>query len=133
MIRQRDYLRAKANKPGSSVLRQAYGQVKAKVNHRLYILQNNYYAIKIEQHEYDIKNTWKVFKDAIGKTHKTIEIEKISFEGKEFTDKKQITELCNEHFVSVGDKLSNLQLPISKQLQQNLSLDLFSFTSHESD
>ena len=38
MIRQRDYLRAKANKTGSSVLRQAYGQVRAKVNHRLYIL-----------------------------------------------------------------------------------------------
>ena len=37
MIRQRDYLRAKANKTGSSVLRQAFGQVRAKVNHRLYI------------------------------------------------------------------------------------------------
>ena len=32
MIRQRDYLRAKANKTGSSVLRQAYGQIRAKVN-----------------------------------------------------------------------------------------------------
>ena len=38
MIRQIDYLRAKADKTGSSVLRQAYGQVKAKVNRRLYIL-----------------------------------------------------------------------------------------------
>ena len=37
MIRQRDYLRAKANKTGSSVLRQAYGQVRAKVNHFDYI------------------------------------------------------------------------------------------------
>ena len=35
MIRQRDYLRAKANKTGSNVLRDAYGQVRAKVNHRL--------------------------------------------------------------------------------------------------
>ena len=37
MIRKKDYLRAKANKTGSSVLRQAYGQVRANVNHRLYI------------------------------------------------------------------------------------------------
>ena len=94
MIRQRDYLRAKADKTGSSVLREAYGQVRAKVNHRLYILRKNYYTSKIEQHKYDLKNTWKVLKGAIGKTHKAIEIEKISFEGKEFTDKKQITELC---------------------------------------
>ena len=31
VIRQRDYLRAKANKTGSSVVRQAYSQVRAKV------------------------------------------------------------------------------------------------------
>ena len=70
------------------------------------MLRKNYYTSKIEQHKYDLKNTWKVLKGATGKTHKTIEIEKISFEGKEVTDKKQITELCNEHFVSVGDKLA---------------------------
>ena len=39
MIRQRDYLRAKANKIGPSVLRQAYSQVRAKVNQKLYELQ----------------------------------------------------------------------------------------------
>ena len=33
-----------------------------------------------------------------------MEIEKINFEGKEFTDKKQITELCDHHFVSISDK-----------------------------
>ena len=78
MIRQRDYLRAKANKTGSSVLRQAYGQVRAKGNHRLYILQNNYYTGKIEQHKYDLKSTWKVLQGAFGKSHKTIEIERLA-------------------------------------------------------
>ena len=43
-------------------------------------------------------HAWNVLKAAFGKTDKTTEIEKISFEGKEFTDKKQITELCNEEF-----------------------------------
>ena len=73
------------------MLRQAYGLVREKVNHRLYILRKNYHTSKTEQHRYDLKNTWKVLKGAIGKTHKTIEIEKIIFEDKEFTDKKQIT------------------------------------------
>ena len=44
-----------------------------------------------------------VLKGATGKAQKTIEIEKINFENEEFTDIKQITELCNEHFVSIGD------------------------------
>ena len=109
MIRQRDYLRAKANKTGSSVLRQAYSQVRAKVNQKLYELRKNYYTSKIEQYKYDLKNTWKVLKGAIGKTHKTIEIEKINFEGKEFT------KLCNEHFVSIGDKLAKSIHPGNEQ------------------
>ena len=115
MIRQRDYLRAKANKTGSSVLRQAYSQVRAKVNQKLYELRKNYYTSMIEQHKYDLKNTWKVLKGATGKAHKTIEIEKINFEGKEFLDKKQITELCNDHFVSIGDKLAKSIQPDNKQ------------------
>ena len=32
MIRQRDYLRAKANKTGSNILRQAYNHIRNKVN-----------------------------------------------------------------------------------------------------
>ena len=52
MIRQRDYLRAKANKTGSSVLRQANSQVRAKVSQKLYELRKNYHTSKIEQHKY---------------------------------------------------------------------------------
>ena len=36
MIRQRDYLRAKANKTGSCILRQAYNQRKTKVSQKFY-------------------------------------------------------------------------------------------------
>ena len=57
MIRQRDYLRAKANKTGSCVLRRAYNQMRTKVNHELYFLRKNYYANKIEQHKDDLKTT----------------------------------------------------------------------------
>ena len=57
MIRQRDYLRAKANKTGSCILRQAYNQIRAKVNQKLYLLRKNYYNNKIEQHKGDLKTT----------------------------------------------------------------------------
>ena len=70
---------------------------------------------RLNNNKYDLKNTWKVLKGAIGKAHKTIEIEKINFEGKEFLDKKQITELCNDHFVSIGDKLAKSIQPDNEQ------------------
>ena len=93
---ERDYLRAKANKTGSRILRQAYSQVRARVNQKLYNLYKTYYTNKIEKHEYDLKNTWKVLKGVIGKT---IGIKKINCEDHEITDKKkQATEKCNEYF-----------------------------------
>ena len=62
IIKQRDYLRAKANKTGSSVLRQAYSQVRAKVNQKLYELRENYYTGKIEQHSMTLKIHGKYLK-----------------------------------------------------------------------
>ena len=54
-----------------------------------------------------MKNTLKILKHAIGRTHKTVQIDKVSMEDTEITDKKQIAERCNEHFVSIGQKLAS--------------------------
>ena len=55
-----------------------------------------------------MKNTRKILKHAIGRTHKTVGIDKVSnMEGIEITDKKQIAERCNGHFVSIGQKLAS--------------------------
>ena len=98
IIKQKDYLRAKANKTGSCILRQAYNQVRTKVIQKLYLLRKIYYLNKIEQHKDDLKTTWKILKSTIGKSPKTTGIEK--------TNKGIIADKCNEHFVSIGDRLA---------------------------
>ena len=65
MIRQRDYLRAKANKTGSCIIRQAYNQIKTKVSQKFYSSRKNYCSNNDEQHKDDTKNTWKILKHAI--------------------------------------------------------------------
>ena len=90
IIRQRDYLRVKANKTGSRILRQAYNQIKTKVCQKFYSIRRNYYTNKIEQHKDDIKNTWKILKHATGRTHKTVGIDGINMEGTEITDKNRL-------------------------------------------
>ena len=106
MIRQRDYLRGKANKTGSRILRQAYNQVKDAVSQTLYKLRKSYYANKIEQHKDDLKSTWKVLKQAIGHTRKSIQIEKIDDGTKVIATNAEIAETCNMHFLSIGEKTS---------------------------
>ena len=105
MIRHRDYLRAKTSKTGPCILRQAYNQIKTKVSQKFYSSRKNYHTNKIQQHKDDMKSTWKILKHAIGRTHKTVGIDKVSMEGIEITDKNRL--LKDVHFVSIGQKLAS--------------------------
>ena len=50
-----------------------------------------------------MKATWKVLKHATKQPCKSSNIEKIQYMGNEITDTKIIVELCNEHFVTIGE------------------------------
>ena len=107
MIRQRDYLRAKANKTGSNILRQTYNHIRNKVNSTLRKLRKNYYANRIQINEGNLKNIWKVLKEAIGQNDKTCSVDKIVIDDTNQTDKAKITDVFNNHFVSIGEKIAN--------------------------
>ena len=122
MIRQRDYLRAKANKTGSNIFRQVYNHILNKVNSTLRKLRKNYYTSRIQINEGNLKNTWKVLKGAIGQNDKTYSVDKIVIDDTNQTDKVKIADAFNNHFVSIGEKLPIVlravmyhQLPIFKE------------------
>ena len=103
-IRTRDYLRAKANKTGSTYLRQAFNHVRNKVNRTLSELRIKYYTQKLDENKDDIKGTWKVLKQ--GQGTKSNNINKILCNDCEFIEQSKIADICNEHFVSIGERLA---------------------------
>ena len=60
MIRQRDYLRKKANKTGSPILRQAFQQIRKKVTYKIRSLRAEYFSKSIETNKDDLRKTWKI-------------------------------------------------------------------------
>ena len=106
LTRQRDNLRGKANRTGSKLLRQAFNQMRSRVNHELYKARKDYYTSQIEKHEDSLKDTWKIIKHAIGQSSKGTQIDKISCNGEVTTDKAKISEVLNEHFVTIGERLA---------------------------
>ena len=106
LIKTRDYLRAKANKTGSECLRQAFNHTRNKVNKLFSDLQKNYYSKKIEDNKNNLKGTWKILKQAMGQESQSGTIEKVIHKGCEISDKTEIANICNEHFVSVGKRLA---------------------------
>ena len=103
MMRQRDYLRGKANKTGSKYLRQAFQQVRNKVDYILRNLKSEYYTRKIEEN--NLKNTWKVLKQVVNKRGKSSSIDKLNIKETEIVDKQKISEEMNNYFASIGINL----------------------------
>ena len=106
MMRQRDYLRGKANKTGSKYLRQAFQQVRNKVDYTLRNLKSEYYTRKIEENKNNLKNTWKVLKQVVNKGGKSSSIDKLKIKETEIVDKQKISEEMNNYFASIGINLA---------------------------
>ena len=75
LMRQRDYLKGKANKTGSKYLRQAYQKLRNKVDCRK--LKSDYYTKKIEESKGNLKNTWRVLKNVTNGSLKCTSIDQI--------------------------------------------------------
>ena len=103
MIRQRD---SKANKTGSKYLWQAYQQMRNKVGCRLRKSKQGYFTKKIEDSRGNLKSTWKILRQVTGKGDSATAVDRIKYENNEISDEKKISDICNHHFVSIGDKLS---------------------------
>ena len=53
-----------------------------------------------------MKGTWNILKQAIGQGNKSVNIDKIVFNGSDISDSGDIAKVCDQHFVSVGRRLA---------------------------
>ena len=107
MIRQRDYLRKKANKTGSPILRQAFQQIRNKVTYKIRSLRAEYFSKSIETNKDDLRKTCKILKQAMGRDVKATSIDHVKLGDDDIiSDKLKISEAFNEHFVSLGERLA---------------------------
>ena len=107
MIKQRDYLKAKANRTGSKFLRQLFSRLRKSGPHHSRS-QEKYYCKKIEENKDDMKGTWKILKHAMSKgNNATTYTDSIVRGNQTITDKKLMPGIFNDHFVNIGEKLAN--------------------------
>ena len=103
LIRQRDYLKKKANKTGSKYFWQAYQHLRNKVKYGIRTARANYYSNTFEEHQGVIKNTWKILKKIINKDNsKSTDIENVIYNGETISDNQRLPET----FISISEKLA---------------------------
>ena len=101
MIRQRDYLRWKANKTGSDILKQAFHRIRNKVSYAIRKARSEYFRKKLEESNGDLKKTWQTLRQAMNREVKSNSIDKLNVNGQEINDKMKIAESCNEYFADI--------------------------------
>ena len=106
MIRQRDYLKAKAVKTGSKILHQAFRQIRGKEYCTLNKLRTEYYTKKLNETKGDMKKSWKVMKNAMNQDTKSNSIDRILFQDEVTTGPTNVAKAFNEHFASIGERLA---------------------------
>ena len=81
------------------------------MNYKLALLKKSYYSRKIKE---NLRNTWKVLKQAMGQGNKTNAIDKIFYNNQEISEDDEEAKVCNEHFTAVGQKLAGGHLLVEE-------------------
>ena len=68
--------------------------------------KKKYYAIQLEQYKHDIKNTWKILKQAMNISKNKSKITKLKFNNKMIEDPGDMANTFNSYFSTIGENLS---------------------------
>ena len=77
------------------------------MNYTLKQLRKNYYTNKIEENKDNFKKTWQILREAMGQGGKISSVDKVIVDGITVIDKEQVSDIFNDHFVSVGSKITD--------------------------
>ena len=76
--------------------------------------KRKYYAIQLEQYKHDIKNTWKILKQAMNISKMKSKITKLKFKDKIIEDPDAIANTFNSYFSTIGENLSQ-NIPLASK------------------
>ena len=115
----RDRLKKQAIRSKSSMLMEAYKQLRNRINRQNIELKKNHFTDKIASQKCDIKGAWKTINLVLKGKSKTTNITSLDIEGKQVCNNKNIAESLNHFFCNIGINLSK-NIPITaKPLLQN--------------
>ena len=75
--------------------------------------KRKYYSNQLELYQHDIKNTWKVLKQAMNTSKKKSNINKIRFENQVADKPHDIANVFNTYFSTIGETLLETYLTLT--------------------
>ena len=105
---ERDWLKKKASETQRPDVWKAYKTKKLTVNKKVKKTKKDYYKHQIEGASGNLKATWKILNDLMGKKSDSTQINDLKTENSgPLSDPEKIAEYLNIHFTNVGPKLAS--------------------------
>ena len=105
LLRTRDKLKKAAVKSKSTALMRSYRKARKATNNLSTQLKKKHYSDKIIECKGDIKYSWKVINEVINKKSKYTNIDYIKDFGQEISNNREIANIMNGYFCTVGTGL----------------------------
>ena len=84
-----------------------YKKARKDVNASIRDARTNFFNESIKKHSGNLKETWKIINNSLGRNCKVTVINELVYEDKDFTEKHDIAEQMNNHFCSLVSKLAS--------------------------
>ena len=84
-----------------------YKRYKNKLTTIIRHAERQHYTHLLELNKYNLKKSWNIFKNILGKNNRNIQNNYITYNDTVITDSKEIADIFNNYFVNIGSSLSH--------------------------
>jgi len=112
-IHRKDKLYRKFRSSPTAANKLALARYKNTLTTLIRVTKKSYYADLLDDHKSNLKQTWKVLNDLLGRTRKSHLPDSFVFNECSTSDPIKIADGLNNYFTNVGSKLAN-QIPVSQ-------------------
>ena len=120
----RDLFKKRFNKSRNTDDWQKFTKLKNEVNSLKHVKKREFYTQKLDETRKDIKGTWKVPNNAMGKKSKSAKINSLKVHGKDISDPTATANVLNSYFCATAERIQN-EDPSLKDKENTPSFEAF--------
>ena len=107
LMHERDRLKLRAIRTDDPNVWLHFKKKRNTVNSEIKKAKKAYYLNEFRENKGNSKKTWKIINELTSRKHNNPQIKEISLNGSAVTNYQNLSEAFNDHFASIGPKLSN--------------------------
>ena len=105
-MRQRDFLKKKAEQKGDPVSWTAFKKARNSVNAAIKVAKRDYFINNLEKSKGNMRKTWQLINELGSRNQKSTDIQELKVQGSSISTPNELAETFNSYFSGIGENLA---------------------------